>query len=277
MQFKKIVSDLSFSPSVMGKLSMLARKVKKEEAVRKTGVILILLTVTIQLFLILSPFTPSNSADNLDMISRGYGIDYNCVKNEDIYCTDNIIISHTVSNLSQGNINASSTEAKPGDYISYMLTIKNNSQNSVTITPNIRIADILEYSTIVDANNSVLNTQSNILAWPTTTLDPSTAQTKSFTVSLLNSIPVTAQGDIYKESHDCVMTSYFGNSTNINIDCPIVKKLENSSHSLPTTNTLHLILAPLLLTVLILTSYIRTRQIKREIKIIRQNAIAGSL
>lgn len=274
MQFKKIVSDLSFSPSTMGQLSIFAKKIKNEEIIRRIGLVFVILTLMLQLLITLSIFEPINSIDTQSMINRGYGIDNSCIENEDIYCTEGLIISESAVNISQGNIDASSTVAKPGDYINYNIEIKNETDTSIVTTPKIRLADILEYSSIIDKNN-VSDVTLSTLSWDQTTIAPVSTQTRSFTVQLMDSVPITPRGAFYKESHDCIMTNYFGNTLNINVSCPIIKKIESISLGIPPIDNLISILTLVSSFVIISLLYLRTRQIKREIRIIRQNAIAG--
>jgi len=279
MLFKKIVSDLSFSPAMMGQLSMLANQVKKVEFTRRIGLLLIITTIFIQSATLLFPPEPMNSLPYNEMVKRGY-YDINqqdCSDQNDFACIKDLSKSSTAINLSQGNSNAAASIAEAGDHISYTLNFTNNSDQAIQAEPKINIADIIEYSDITQSNGGKIDTPSMTLSWEKTTIEPKSTQSRTFTISLLSKLPTTSRGKYYQTSHDCKISSYFGSNININVNCPIVKKIENLYLNLPILKSLNLVVISLIALILIAYQYLQARQIKKEIQIIRRNANAGTI
>lgn len=194
----------------------------------------------------------------------------------DSLCVPNIVKSKDAKNLSQGYINATSTKAKPGDRISYTITIKNDGLDSKTIRPKDDLADILEYSDLIDNGGGTLSA-SKVLSWSSITLDPGEKQTRTYVVKLLDPLPATAKGSSDPTSYDCVMTNVFGNSLNVNVECPTPKVVETVSSQLPKTGPGENIFFAS--TILAVSTYffMRTRQLGKEIRIIRKDTCTGTI
>ncbi len=69
--FKKIVSNLPFSPSLMSELGFYATRLKKEETTRRIGLILTAIALVIQSFAVFSPPESTNAASSSDLIYGG--------------------------------------------------------------------------------------------------------------------------------------------------------------------------------------------------------------
>ena len=69
--FKDIVSRVPFSPALVGQLGFYAKRLKKEEAVRRMGLIFTALALVVQSFAVFSPPESANAASNNDMIYGG--------------------------------------------------------------------------------------------------------------------------------------------------------------------------------------------------------------
>ncbi|GAC1570787.1 MAG: hypothetical protein NVS3B23_03590 [Candidatus Saccharimonadales bacterium] len=69
--FKKLVSNLSFNPSLIGQLSFYSKRIKAESTVRRYGMIFIALAFVIQLFAVISPPQSSLAASTNDIIYGG--------------------------------------------------------------------------------------------------------------------------------------------------------------------------------------------------------------
>jgi uncharacterized repeat protein (TIGR01451 family) len=188
-----------------------------------------------------------------------------------------LTLIETAVNLSQGNIQASSTVAESGDQISYTLSITNKTLKSITTTPELRLADILEYSETIDISDGSFDAKTNTLSWDQITINPNSTHTRTFVVRLFDNIPVTARGKNYKQSYDCIMASSFGNTINIEVSQPFAKRIESIYLAIPSTNSPQLIIISSIIFIAITFSYLKTRQTKREIQIIRRNANTGTL
>lgn len=69
--FNKLLSNLPFNPSLINQVSFYSKRLKEEASVRRTGFILVALTMFVQLFAILSPAKPSLAASGNDLIPGG--------------------------------------------------------------------------------------------------------------------------------------------------------------------------------------------------------------
>lgn len=72
--FKKIVSQLSFSPALVGQLGFYARRLRKEEATRRMGLIFVALALVVQSLVVFQAPEPSNAASSADFIPGGLGL-----------------------------------------------------------------------------------------------------------------------------------------------------------------------------------------------------------
>lgn len=69
--FRKLVSNVSFSPALVGQLGFYAHRLKKEEATRRVGLIFTALALVVQSFAVFSAPEPANAASTSDMIRGG--------------------------------------------------------------------------------------------------------------------------------------------------------------------------------------------------------------
>ena len=69
--FKKIVSRLPFSPSLIGELGKYAKKLQDEETGRRTGLILTAFALVAQSWIALVPPESANAAHPSDLINGG--------------------------------------------------------------------------------------------------------------------------------------------------------------------------------------------------------------
>jgi len=130
-------------------------------------------------------------------------------------------------------------KSAPGDNIEYKLIAKNISNESVTISPEINIDDILEYATLENYSGATTSGKGKVLNWPTTVIPPHTSLVQSFVIKMKNRTSLVAQGSDNANSYDCELSAYYGTSRSILIRCPLVKNTERLLH-LP-SNTLFLI------------------------------------
>ncbi len=192
-------------------------------------------------------------------------------------CIPNINRTKTATNLSQAFRDAGATVAKAGDRISYTIAIENTGLNSEKIKIEDDLSDVLEYSKLIDNGGGSLNKETSVLSWPDITLEPKQKQTRTFVVGVLDPIPATPKGLSDATSYDCVMLNTFGNSTSIAINCPTPKIVEQVVTELPTTGpTENMIFAGVALGV-IAYFYARTKQLNKEVRLIRRDAVAGMI
>lgn len=71
--FKKIVSQLSFSPALVGQLGFYARRLRKEEATRRLGLIFVALALVVQSLVVFQAPEAANASSANDMVPGGLG------------------------------------------------------------------------------------------------------------------------------------------------------------------------------------------------------------
>lgn len=71
--FKKIVSQLSFSPALVGQLSFYAKRLKKEQTTRRLGLVFVALALVVQSLVVFQAPESANASNNNDFIIGGLG------------------------------------------------------------------------------------------------------------------------------------------------------------------------------------------------------------
>lgn len=400
--FKKIISNLSYSPALVWQLGSYAKTIRKEEITRRLGLAFVILTLIVQSLVIFQPPEPANASNPNDMIKGGIGSSlsnllssydsnsnhlkdilayigitkdelsktyftswnndnkitwgllphfsykqgerqYNitdsngqqittvyarplklydninnksqgwvgnstklgwfaimqnngnlvtdklirlsaktCTNNEsllasDLLCTPNVIRSTTATNISQGFLDASTMPAVASDQISYTISVENTGSNNTSVSLSDNLYDILEYSTLIDTGGGILDDSSKVLSWPDIALNSKSKQTRTFVIKMADNIPATANGSSNPTSFDCIIANTFGNSININVDCPIQKTAEKIINSMPTINSFINITFACILILITGYLYARSRQIKKEVRIIRKDTSTGTI
>lgn len=192
----------------------------------------------------------------------------------DPLCSPGILESKTAINTSQGSVNAATVTASEGDQINYTITITNNDQGSTSTALEDNLSDVLEYTTLIDNGGGTLSS-AGVLSWPDITLNPGDTQTRTFVVRLLDSIPSTAQGVSDLTSYDCKITNVFGNLISINVNCPTPKIIEKITTELPKIGPIENLIFAIIVLGATAYFYARTRQIEKEIRLIRKNTNIG--
>jgi hypothetical protein len=140
-----------------------------------------------------------------------------------------------------------------------------------------KLDDVLEYATLVDNGGATFNKDTKTLTWPAIKLRAGQQQSRVFVIELASTIPATPQGLSDKTSYDCIMTNTFGNTVDINVDCPAAKQVEQIVTALPTTGpTENMLFAGGVLAV-VAYFYARSRQMKKEVRLIRRDLNAGTI
>jgi hypothetical protein len=264
--FRKIISNLPFSTALVEQLSDYAKKLKKEESIRKISLFFIVLSVIVQLFMLIRPPESANAGD----------IIYNLEESSKTLENKGLKLSTSAVNINQGFIDASIVISKPHEQISYTVVIDNPTDNAISARFENNLSDILEYAEIIDGGGGKLN-KSNSLMWPETVIEPKSQQSRTFVVRLLKDIPATANGTNNFRSYDCKLTNIFGNTVNINIECPAPKIAEQIILKLPKIDaTISTAIMALMLLVGVYF-YTRAKQIREEVRIIRKDVNSGAI
>jgi uncharacterized repeat protein (TIGR01451 family) len=75
--FRKIVSNLSFSPALVGQLGFYAKRLRKEETTRRLGLIFVALALVVQGLVVFQPPESANASNPGDFIPGGMGMGSN--------------------------------------------------------------------------------------------------------------------------------------------------------------------------------------------------------
>ena len=188
-----------------------------------------------------------------------------------------IVQSKAAINVSQNSVDATTVTARAGDQISYTISVENTGTATSTVAFEEHLQDVLEYAALSDDGGGTFNPATKILSWPNVTLTPTQKQSRTFTIRILSTVPATAQGASDPTSYDCRMINVFGNSVTINVDCTPPKVIEKVVTQLPHTGpTENMIFAGVVLAV-VTYFYARTRQVNKEVRLIRRDLNAGTI
>lgn len=187
-------------------------------------------------------------------------------------------IKETIStlNLTQNSTSAETVTAQASDRISYTIKAENDSKTAQTVPLAIPLADILEYSRLTDNGGGLIDEQTKTLTWNSVKIAPGQSQQRTFVVQLLDPIPATPAGQSNGTSYDCMLSSSFGTSSNIRVACPPAKTLEAVVGIFPTIGLFGNLIFAVIIASFSIYFYLRTRQLKTEIKLIRHNLNTGT-
>ncbi|MDB5183386.1 MAG: exported protein of unknown function [Candidatus Saccharibacteria bacterium] len=180
----------------------------------------------------------------------------------------------SAENLTQ-NLPAEKSKVETSDKISYTLQLSNNHVTTVTDDFSTRIGDVLEYANLVDAGGGTLDDTSSTLSWPNVQLAPGESQQRTFVVQVLPELPSTGVGQSNPESFDCKLTVSFGNALSVPVDCPAIKGVEAAFYQMPNIGIGGNLIFMSTLLVIVVFFALRTRQLKKEVRIIRHNFNTG--
>lgn len=179
-------------------------------------------------------------------------------------------------NMTQG-VNAEARLAKPYDKISYTVTIKNEGGKTVQSPLSVSLADTLEYSSLVDDGGGKLDPATKSLSWGVVAIPPGASQERMFAVQILSSIPAMPTGKSNANSYDCMMATNFGASSRIGVDCPAIKGAESIVGDFPRVGAWANGIFALTVLLVVIYFYLRTKQLKKEIRLIRHNMNTGTI
>lgn len=197
---------------------------------------------------------------------------------KDEKCSAKVVDTKSAINQTQGNTNATTVKAKAADKIVYTLTIANSGKAPTKVTPIDNVADVVEYAQVIDAGGGIYNEEAKTITWPEVTIKPHETQTRMFTIQLAETIPSMGTGISDKTSYDCRIDNTFGNITSINVDCPPQKQvIEQTVGELPHTGPRENIIFASAVLAIATYFYARSRQMKKEVRLIRRDVNSGTI
>jgi len=218
----------------------------------------------------LNPTLPKNSPDCQPCPGNPQ------IWHKDEACNPETVQSKEATNLTQ-NADASTVVAKASDRITYTVYVENVGQVPATATITEELADVMEYATIQDNGGGTYNPETHTLTWGSVTLQPGEKTSRLFTVKVNDQIATTAQGQSEPGSYDCVMTNAFGNTVNVKVNCEAPKVLEQTVSELPKTGPTENIIFAGGLAALVTYFWARSRQMGKEVRLIRREFNSGTI
>ncbi|MFZ2494509.1 MAG: hypothetical protein WAW60_01890 [Candidatus Saccharimonadales bacterium] len=197
-----------------------------------------------------------------------------CSDNQtDPNCPKNIERNLTAINLTQ-NTAANKTTAEAGDRIQYILLTRNTGKATISIDISNVINDIREYALILDNGGGKIDTtQSGVsyISWNDNSLKPGEETARTFTVKVLDPVPLTARGVSNPSSYDCILENTYGVSNQIKVACPSTKHVERIIEQLPPTSATIGLLFMTTISIVTIYLYIRSAQLYQEVKLVRKD------
>lgn len=189
-----------------------------------------------------------------------------------------LAFNKTASNISQGDVAAGSVAAKENDKITFTLSMKNSGGSAAPVKISDNLDDTLEYSTLIDNGGGTFDAVNKTLSWPDISLKPGETQERSFAVQVLSTIPATPQGVSNPDSYNCVMNNAFeGSGVTIPVTCAPPKVIEQVTTELPHTGaTENMLFAGIVLAV-VTYFFLRSKQLGKEVRLIRRDLNAGTI
>ena len=186
-------------------------------------------------------------------------------------------LSKTGNNVSQGNVSATTVAARHNDRISFTITIKNTGGTAGKASFLDHLGDVLEYSTLTERGGGAFDSNKNTLSWPEVTIPAGAQESRTYAVTMLSTIPATPQGQSDPSSYDCVMENVFGNGLRIPVVCASPKVIENIVTELPKTGPAENMLFAGIALAVVTFFYLRSKQLNKEVRLIRRDLNSGTL
>jgi len=198
---------------------------------------------------------------------------------KDPKCAAEILQTKEAINKSQNNVNAITTKAKANDRVIYTITVENRGKKIATdVDMKEELRDVLEYAKLIDNGGGSFDDSNKILSWGKVNVKPGSRETRTFAVQMLDPIPSTNTGASNGASYNCVMTNTFGNSVDIAVECPAEKILaERTIEELPHTGPGENMIFAAGLFAVVVYFWARSRQLGKEVRLIRRDVHAGTI
>lgn len=251
--FKKVVSQLSFSPATVERVADYARSVRQRQ--RLHGWAIVALIVFGVVYGITLAFPPETAADPA-------------------HTPEQPVLNHTLQYTHSPDI----TEASSDQSITWGLVISNPSNMPITDDIWFLTDDINHYADITSISDSgIVSDSDHRILWPDTTIAP--GGSTNFTVTARVHSPISEKAGQLNNpaSHDCRITTTFGTTEEVAINCPVLKRVEAILQQLPAVPPAAGITGYIIIFSLNLIAYISLRLRSKELRIIRTQLNTGGL
>lgn len=204
-----------------------------------------------------------------------------CIGDPTIWVRDENCVAKVISSKKAVNLTANKpaqeVKAQASDRIEYKLTATNEGKEKATVTVKDDLSDSLEYSKIYDRGGGSLDDKTKVLSWADITLDPGQSKTFTYVLQMDSTISVMPRGTSSPASYDCTMVNVFGNTIKIEVECPAPKVIEKVVPELPRTGPTANIIAGAIVAAVVTFLYARSRQLGKEVRLIRRETAAGAI
>jgi len=280
MLFRKLVSGLPYSPTLLGQLGIYARKIQERLTLRRAGLLFVVLAIIVQLFVLLKPPKASNTANTQNitptLISSKDGLLKASSRKPTAYSFPTGVFGYyTINNLTD----ARRSLIQPGDRLQYNISVRNTTSRTVRLSFSWAMGGLLDYSTIYGApDNTSFNPSSQTLTWNNFAVAGHQTLTSQVIILVDNRVPSTLRPSTTSALYDCSLSSAFGNSsTNLSLACPLTKRVEDASSKLPLINGgLNFVILFIALTLVVYLEA-RDQQIRQELRLIRKEFNNGAI
>jgi uncharacterized repeat protein (TIGR01451 family) len=182
----------------------------------------------------------------------------------------------TAINLTEGAA-ANEKTANPFDKISYTLTVQNNGPSAIREPLVANLTDSLEYASLIDDGGGTIDASARTITWPAVSIGAGKSEERTFVLQLISPIPSTPTGKSNGSSFDCIMSMTFGTNIQVPVNCPTVKGVESVIGDLPPAGIIANVVFSVVLFATVIYFYARTRQMKKEIRLIRHSVNTGTM
>ncbi|MCL2280953.1 DUF11 domain-containing protein [Candidatus Saccharibacteria bacterium] len=179
-------------------------------------------------------------------------------------------------NNTRGGVDATTVKASGGDVITYTISVVNTHETDELVSINDALTDTLEYADITDYGGGTFDEATKTLSWQLT-LRPGETALRNFAVTIKNPVPSKAHGQSHPLSYDCLMTNSYGTTIDIPVNCPPQKIVEVVVEQLPATGPGENIIFAGIIAAIIVFFYARSRQLGKEVRLVRREFNAGTL
>jgi hypothetical protein len=182
-------------------------------------------------------------------------------------------LSKSVTNVTK-NTDANNTTVQNGDILDFKLATKNvTATDYKNYNGDDYFGSVLQYADIVDS--AQLSAQGlsldpeNHLHWSIANLKGNTTDIKTIRVKVKNILPTTNTPSTVSPDYSCKITNDYGNEVTMDVNCPVMKSVEQAATSLPNTGPGTTLTIGVMVAIGAGYLYSRSRLMARELAVIR--------
>jgi fimbrial isopeptide formation D2 family protein len=193
-----------------------------------------------------------------------------------------VIQSKSVSNTTSGTKDANKTSVNVGDTLIFKLTTENvTSSDYKKYQGQDYFGDVLNYAQVLDMNQlskqGIKLDKDGYLRWTSPVIKANTSEVKTITVKIKDIIPSTNQPSSASHDFDCEISNKYGNEVIMNVNCPLVKNIEQVTNTLPNTGPGAGMVISVGLAMLVGYFFMRSRLIGKELELLRNEFNSGGI